>query len=251
MIKKIINLISNKNPIELLIGIYIVFYFLSFILYGFRLFYFNWVSLPYQYHDFSSHPWTLFTYSFFHGSFVSLIFNSILLFYFGNIFLSFFNEKKFWKIYFSGVIFGALFFLISYYLFPDFYIQKGALLGASAGIMAILTYLAIKQPSYAVRIRFLGFFKLIHILIFLLVLNLLQIPLGNPGGYFAHLGGLLAGLLWIVTDKFLRENKKASSFLREDTGKNYKVNKILEKINSSGYESLTEEEKDYLFKQGK
>ncbi len=251
MINKIKNIISDKNPVELLIGIYIIFYFFSFIFYGFRIFHFKWIALPYQWNDFLSQPWSLLSYSFFHGSFLSLIFNSILLFYFGNIFLLFFDEKKFWKIYFSGIIFGAIFFLASYQFFPDFYIQKGALLGASAGIMAILTYIAVKLPSYTLQIRFLGYFKLIHILIFLLVLNLLQIPLGNPGGYFAHLVGLLAGLLWIVADKLLRENKKTSSFLREETGKNYKVNKILEKINSSGYESLTEEEKDYLFKQGK
>ena len=250
-LKKLILKAKEQNPVDLLIGVLIGLYFISFLFFSFKIFKFNWVALPYQFSHFKSHPWTLLSYAFFHARFVSLIFNLILLFYFGNLFLSFENEKKFWKIFFSGVIIGGLAFLVSYYALPDFYIQKGALLGASAGIMAIITYMAIKYPNYPLQIRFLGHFKLIYILIFFLVFNLLQIPLGNPGGYFAHLGGVLAGVLWILLDKVKNKERLNSDFLTEDTGKNYKVNKILEKINSSGYESLTDEEKEFLFKQGK
>ncbi len=243
------NQILKKNPVELLIGVFILLYFLSFLFYSFRIFKFSWVALPYQSSQFLSHPWTIITYSFFHARFVSLIFNLILLFYFGNIFLSFENPKKFWKVFVSGILLGGLFFLLSYKAFPHFYIQKGALLGASAGIMAVITYISLKLPNYPLQIRFIGRFKLVYIFLFFLLFNLLQIPLGNPGGYFAHIGGVLAGLICFGLDKIKKKSPK--SVLKEETGKNYKVNKILEKINSSGYESLTEEEKEYLFRHGK
>ena len=244
--------ISQKDPVELLISIFIVLYFLSVVLYNFKIFHFSWVALPYKWENFTDRPWSLITYSFFHAGFISLIFNLILLFYFGEIFLSSYSSKKFWKVYFSGILLGGLAFLLSYAKLPGFYVQKGALLGASAGIMAIITYISLKQPNYPLRIRFLGYFKLKYIFIFFLVFNLLQIPLGNPGGYFAHLGGVLAGLIWFLKDKYMHKGKSFKNVLEEEnTGTRYKLNRILEKINTSGYESLTEEEKDFLFRQGK
>ncbi len=251
-IKELKKQIINKNPVELLIGSFIFFYFFSFLFFSLGWFQFQWVALPYSWDDFIAKPWTILTYSFFHARFIALLFNSVLLFYFGSIFLSFFDEKKFLKIYFSGVIAGGLAFLLSYKLFPGFYVQKGPLLGASAGIMAVMTYIAIKYPSYPLKIRFIGNFKILHILIFFLAFNLLQIPLGNPGGYFAHLGGLGAGLIWFYVEKiFNRKRKRKATVFEENTGNNYKLNRILEKINSSGYDSLTDEEKEFLFRQGK
>jgi len=250
-LKELKDKIYQKNPVELLIGTYAVLYFLSFLFFSFKIFKFSWIALPYQADIFASYPWTIITYSFFHARFVSLIFNLILLFYFGNIFLTFENNQKFIKVYISGILLGGIIFLISYKTLPNFYIQKGALMGASAGIMAIITYISLKYPNYPLNVRFLGQFKLLHVFIFFLVLNLLQIPLGNPGGYFAHLGGVLAGLIWLASQKAGKKNMKQENIFSSETGKNYKVNKILEKINSSGYDSLTEEEKEFLFKQGK
>jgi membrane associated rhomboid family serine protease len=245
------NIIQRKNPIEILSGLFVLFYFISFVLYALKLFQFKWVALSYQTGDLLYHPWTLLTYSFFHAGFIALLFNLILLFYFGSVFLDNFSYKKFWQIFLSGVILGGLTFLISYIKLPDFYVQKGALLGASAGIMSIITYVSLNFPNYPLRIRFLGYIKLKYIFIFFLVFNLLQIPLGNPGGYFAHLGGVLAGLIWIGIEKISKTKKiDNNDIFSEENGKNYKLNKILEKINSSGYDSLTNEEKDYLFRQG-
>jgi len=114
-----------------------------------------------------------------------------------------------------------------------------------------MTYISLKQPKYSLHIRFLGPVKLVHLLIFFILFNLLQIPLGNPGGYFAHLGGFIAGLVIFAKDKLQPDPIQSSPSENIEFGKNYRLNKILEKINRSGYESLTDDEKEFLFREGK
>ncbi len=253
-IKTYYKKLQAKNPVELLIGILLVVFMISYIFYSFKIFRFDWIALSPDAKLLATKPWTIITYGFFHSRFIALFFNLVLIFYFGNIFIDFLSNKKFWLTFFAGVLFGAIFFVYSFKFFPKMFINKGALLGSSAGIMAIMTYISSKFPHYQIRFRFLGDFKLIYILIFFIAFNLLQIPLGNPGGYFAHLGGLLAGFLFFVVDKFLEKKQKISTKINvndESIGKNYKMNIILDKINRSGYESLTDEEKEFLFRQGK
>jgi len=246
---RFIKLIKQQDSLNLLIVSNLVLYLFSQILIAIKWFSLSWIALPYDWHYLLSKWWTPVTYGFFHQDFIALFFNMLLLFYFGRILLDFETPKKLLIIYFFGVLSGGGFFVISYRLFPDFYIIKAPLLGASAGIMAVVTYTALKLPHYLIKIRFLGFFKLMYILIFLVLFNLLQIPLGNPGGYFAHLGGLSAGFLFFLWDLRQKEKNISTSILSISKPKKEKnIDVILDKINRSGYESLTQAEKEELFR---
>jgi len=254
--KEIIRKIKQAGSLEIIIGLNVLLFLFAEIFKAFGWFSLRWVALPVEYNKFLQKFWTLLTYGFFHQDFISLFFNMLLLFYFGSILLDFKSEKKLSFLYLYGVIFGGIFFLGSYYFFPEMFVKENSLLGASAGMMAVMTYTALLLPSYQIKIRFLGYFKLMHILIFFIVLNLLQIPLGNPGGYFAHFGGMAIALFLFYVDK---QRKKAN--LHKDifsTGgssqplrRRERIDAILDKINRSGYESLTQAEKDELFRQSK
>ena len=252
-VNSIIKYIQRQDQLNLLIIINLLMYLSVQILIALKWFSLRWVALPYSLEQLSSKWWTLITYGFFHQGFLSLLFNMILLYYFGRILLDFDSAGKFLFIYFSGILAGALFFVLSYRLFPDFYIIKAPLLGASAGIMAVITYISLRLPHYQIKIRFLGYFKLMYLLIFLVLFNLLQIPLGNPGGYFAHLGGLSAGFIFFLW--FFQQHKKPISkpniYSVNKPKKERHIDAILDKISRSGYESLTDEEKEELFKQSK
>ncbi len=250
-LSQINKLIKQQDSLNLLIVANLVLYLFSQILIAFNWFSLRWVALPYDLNQLPSKWWTAITYGFFHQGFIALVFNMLLLFYFGRILLDFETSKKLLFVYFSGIMMGALFFLVSYRLFPDFYVIKAPLLGASAGVMAVLTYTALKLPHYLIKIRFLGFFKLMHILIFLIFFNLLQIPLGNPGGYFAHLGGLSAGFIFFLINLRQKEKTepKPSIFSITKPKKEKNIDAILDKISQSGYESLSQAEKEELFKQ--
>ena len=248
---QITKFLKQQDQLNLLIIINLILYLLAQILISLKWFSLRWVALPYDMNQYASKWWSVITYGFFHQGFIALFFNMVLVYYFGRILLDFETPKKFICIYFSGIILGAIFFIVSYQLLPGFYVIKAPLLGASAGVMAIITYISLKLPHYQIKIRFLGFFKLIHLLIFLALFNLLQIPLGNPGGYFAHLGGLSAGVIFFLINIRQKENtiEKPSIFSISKPKKERNIDDILDKINHSGYESLTDEEKEELFKQ--
>jgi len=254
--KKIIQQIKQAGSLEIIIGLNVLLFLFSKIFIAFGWFSLNRVALPVELNEFTSKFWTLITYGFFHQDFIALFFNMLLLFYFGSILTDFQPDKKLTYLYLSGVILGGLFFLGSYALFPDMYVLKSPLLGASAGMMAVMTYTAMLLPKYQIKIRFLGYFQLMHILIFFVVLNLLQIPLGNPGGYFAHFGGLAAGLLWFfLSGKYTHSKVNTEIFTPQTDMKKMRrrerIDAILDKINRSGYDSLTQAEKEELFRQSK
>ncbi len=248
---KIYQKSQTTDNLNLLIGANVLLFIIAQILIAFKLFRLSWVALPENIAEFSTGWWKLFTYGFFHQGFIALFFNMLLLFYFGRILLDFSSQKKIIQLYFSGIITGGIFFLLSAYFFPHMYIIKNPILGASAGVMAIMTYTALRLPHYMIKIRFLGYFKLIHLLIFFIAFNLLQIPLGNPGGYFAHLGGLTVGFLFFLGEKYNVQQKKSPYNIKSENKqrKKERINQILDKISQSGYESLTQAEKEELFKQ--
>ncbi len=245
--------LKNADYLDWLIGLNIIFFLLAQLFKAFGWFSFKYVALAYDSQNFNREFWHLLTYGFFHYGFIALFFNMLLLFYFGSILLDFTSNKKLLLLYITGVISGGLFFWLSYIFFQDMYVIKSPLLGASAGIMAVMTYIALLLPHYQIKIRFLGYFKLSYVLIFFILFNLLQIPLGNPGGYFAHLGGLAAGFIIYIWDKYFEKKNTTSIYQINRPVKKEKerLDEILDKINKSGYESLSKEEKEELFRQSK
>ena len=206
-------------------------------------------------------PWSLITYGFLHGSFSHLFWNMIMLFYFGNILVNYFGDKRLLNVFFNGILFGGIIYIISYNLFPVFTGVSSKMIGSSAGVMAILFYITSYNPNHTIRFFFVNI-KLLYIAIFLLLMDIIQIPVDNSGGHIAHLGGALIGFLMfrsfkgidfvdIYTNLSTRKNNKKIKRNKTFSGSNFdqkKIDSILDKISESGYESLTKEEKNYLFK---
>ena len=244
----------------------------------------QWFELPKDFFDFLKQPWSIVTYSFFHGGIWHLFWNMILLYFSGRIFLNLFGPRKFINVYFLGVMLGGMTFLLSYNIFPAFMGVQTALIGASAGVTAVLIFICAYIPNQEVRLFFFNV-KLWYIGAFFVLLDLVQIPIsGNAGGHLAHLGGALLGYVYarqLVNGKdigegfakfldgfanmFKKKEKKAplrtvyrksakATKSKEDydkEAKQRKIDGILDKISKSGYESLSKAEKDFLFKAGK
>ena len=139
-------------------------------------------------------PWSLITYGFLHGSFSHLFWNMIMLFYFGNILVNYFGDKRLLNVFFNGILFGGIIYIISYNLFPVFTGVSSKMIGSSAGVMAILFYITSYNPNHTIRFFFVNI-KLLYIAVFLLLMDIIQIPVENSGGHIAHLGGALIGFL--------------------------------------------------------
>jgi membrane associated rhomboid family serine protease len=245
---------------------------LSFLLKTEDNFIINWFALSAQRNDFTTKPWTIITYGFLHSGFFHILFNLLFLYYIGNIFLDFFSKKQFLVYYFLGIIFGGTLYILSYNYLPALKHEQTILVGASAGVIAILTGIASYIPNYALHFRFIGSIKLIYIAIAFVLLDVIQIPVANAGGHLAHLGGAVIGL---ILTKYFNQGKNAIVFIEnlflpkkdkplktvyknKTTSKSptplehqKKIDTILDKISKSGYDTLTKEEKDFLFKAGK
>ena len=243
----------------------------------------TWFQLPKDFLEFIGQPWSLVTYSFFHAGLAHIFWNMIMLYFASRIFLNLFDAQKFINVYFLGVIVGGLVFLLSYNVFPTLLNTNTALIGASAGVTAVLIFVCAYIPNQEVRVFFFNI-KLWYIGAFFVLMDLIQIPYGgNIGGRLAHLGGALLGYVYArqlfkgndighgftklrnaIASLFKPRKKKApmkTVYKKSATANNKtdydkqakqrKIDIILDKISKSGYESLSKEEKDFLFKAGK
>ena len=206
-------------------------------------------------------PWSLFTYGFIHASIGHLFWNMIMLYFFSTLFLNLFKEDELIFLYFLGIIVGGLFFVFSYSLFPVFTGVKTPLVGSSAGVISVVIYMCTYSPNTYARIFFFNV-KLIYLGIALIIFDLVQLPVSNSGGHIAHLGGVLIGFFAAYKMKsgdnifnYFKKFKLGSSknvqiktFVHSNSkGKNQKeIDRILDKINESGYDSLTNDEKKAL-----
>lgn len=251
-----------------------------------ELFISQWLYVPSSLKEFSYKFYTLFTYQFLHEGFWHILFNMLVLYWFGQIFTNFLSEKKVLPLYLMGGVAGALFYLLLYNVLPVFDGQTGRLVGASAAIMAIMGATTALAPDYEVRLYFLFTVRLKFLAAFLIFANIFTLPNGNAGGNFAHLGGVAFGFFYIymlqrgtdlaapvnrlfdwMVSMFSRKSNPKASFKRVQVNRpsaapkttanstsvvdQQKVDAILDKIAQNGYDSLTKAEKDYLFKASK
>ncbi len=287
--------LKTANVVEKLIGInvlcFILFYLAKTVAFLFQWpadFLLEWFVFPKEPGEYIFKPWSILTYSFLHSGIWHILSNMLILYYAGTYFLTYFPAKKLLNFYFLGVIIGALVYMLSYNLFPAFQSTgRSYLLGASAGVMAVLVGIATHVPHLKIRLLFLGSIKFWYIAAFLVLLDIIQIPISNSGGHLAHLGGALFGYFYaqqlgkgndigsgfekmfssffnlFEADKKPRSTMKTvykktgraapskSSVKISNTEKQQKIDSILDKISKSGYESLTKQEKDFLFDAGK
>ena len=223
-------------------------------------------------------PWTVITYMFVHDGLLHILFNMLWLYWFGRIFLLFFNKRQFVGLYITGGIFGAIFFLIAYNIFPYFrnVVGFGSLIGASASVMAIVFAVSFYQKNYEINLLFIGRIKLIYLALFALIIDMLSVVSENAGGHIAHIGGALFGILFatqlqkgkditvymnrlidkIVNWKKRRPARMKVTYRKQETDADYNVRKrkesemldeILDKLKKTGYQSLSSDEKKVLF----
>lgn len=248
-------------------------------LYGERTsFIMEWFSLSSSLDVWLTRPWTIVTYGFLHGGFLHILFNCLWLFFFGRLFLEYFTPKQLLNFYLLGTLVGGIFYLGAYNYFPLFKGQVRPLVGASAGISAIVIGLAAYIPNYQLNFRFIGYVKIWHLAAFFIVLDLIGLAGSNGGGHFSHLGGALLGYLYVTQASnkkvnpfdglfniFKRKKRPLKTVYKSKGSRSKKterksapkdnnqqrVDAILDKISKSGYDALSKEEKEFLFKQGK
>ena len=245
-----------------------------------------WLGAPADLGNLIFKPWTVITYMFVHASFWHLFMNMLVLFFSGRIFREYLGTSRMLSTYIYGGVVGYVLYMLAYNFFPIFSqgVSEAILVGASAGVVAVLIAVTAYTPNFTVRLFFTGFeVKLKYLAAFLIVLDIISIKSSNPGGHIAHLGGALYGFYFARQyRKGVDHSRAFNSFVKRVTGyfmksrthlnvshsarRNYKsdeeynyekkanqqqMDEILDKISKSGYESLSKEEKAVLFKFGK
>lgn len=233
----------------------------------------NFLVLPSSLHVLLRRPWTLITYMFLHVQLMHIIYNMLWFYWFGIIFTDFMNGKKLLYTYLLGGISGGILFIVS----SNIFLPAASLIGASAGVMAVIVATAFLVPDYQLHLIFFGPVKLKYLAIAAFILTSVVDFTSNSGGKVSHMGGALYGMLYIYQVRRGRDYAeivsgffngisnlfKAKPKLKKTGGsgikqtkaaadeKQKKIDAILDKISSSGYDALSKEEKDFLFKSSK
>jgi membrane associated rhomboid family serine protease len=231
-------------------------------------------------------PWTLVSYMFLHYDFFHILFNMLWLYWFGKIFTDYLNQKKLYSVYLLGGLSGGGVYILAYNFFPAFSgaVEQSVALGASAAVLAVVMAAAFYVPNYTIRLMFFGPVKLKHIALVTVLIDILSIRSNNAGGHLAHLGGALFGFLYAMQLRRGKDLTKGFNRLmdslfslfrprqprmkvkykkpegRPETDMEYNarkaaeqrdIDRILEKISKNGYDGLSKEEKELLFRNSK
>ena len=245
----------------------------------------QWVELPSDVMALLRRPWTLVTYMFSHYALLHILFNMLWLYWLGRIFMEYFSPKQLTGVYLLGGWGGALLFLLAYNLLPYFAGHHSLLIGASASVIAIAVATAVYAPEYKIGLLFIGEVSLKWVAIVTIIIDIIGLEGGNIGGNMAHLGGAIVGAIYALRIKsghditrplnalidgvvglfngrswpqFKRPQRPARPTRPQqepprahrpaDTISESELDTILGKIKASGYDALTDEEKDKLFK---
>ncbi|WBA42012.1 rhomboid family intramembrane serine protease [Hymenobacter canadensis] len=241
----------------------------------------EWLAVPSGPFTLLTRPWTLLTYAFVHTDFFHILFNLLNLYWFGSLVREYLGDRKLVSLYILGALAGAALYLLAYNFIPVFAGRPAMLYGASAGVTAIIVGAATLLPDYTFSIILLGPVRIKYIAAVVVIVSIAGIDGGNPGGEIAHLGGALLGFLFVkqlqrgrdlgrpvqaigdwvggllsgprlrVTHRGGAAAAPAASGARKGTlpqPEQEDLDAILDKISRSGYESLSKDEKQRLFK---
>lgn len=231
-------------------------------------------------------PWTIITHMFAHEGLFHIFFNMIFLWFLGRMFQEYFGSRKLLATYLLGGLAGFLAFFLALNLIPTMNPTGSLALGASAAVMAIFIGTATYFPDREIRLLLIGAVKLKYVAIFYVLLDYFALSgSSNVGGSIGHLGGALYGFLLMYNmrkgvdigewfERFLdrlvnfgkgapnlkvkykkkqktRVTKSDEDYNAERNERQQKIDRILDKISKSGYDSLTKDEKDFLFRNSK
>jgi membrane associated rhomboid family serine protease len=236
-------------------------------------------SVPSSFKTLLVRPWTLITYMFVHKDIWHILFNMLWLYWFGRIFLEYLDQRKLVAVYLLGGISGALVYILSFNIFPAFtdVVGESVAIGASASVMAIVIAIAAYVPDYTVQLFLFGRIKIKYMALAIFVLTSIMDFSVNSGGKLAHIGGALFGYFYTINLRqgrdigkgfnrvidffvtiFKPRKKLKVTYKKTATEYEYnktkaehqaRINNILDKISKGGYDSLTKEEKETLFKE--
>lgn len=276
----VMQLILFNVLIFLIISLIRLFFWLSG--HGPDSYYFkDYLGVPSDLHQLIRQPWTLITYMFTHGDLLHILFNMLVIYWFGTILAEFAGKRKILPLYLLGGLAGALLYIASYQLFPVFStaVPEARAWGASASAMALMVAAATLVPDYTLFLLLIGPVRIKWIALITIIIDLISIPASNAGGHIAHLGGaafgfifirqlqqgrdLSAGLNWCFDQlasafrkktplKVSHRNQRSRKMTMKEKahapfGRQERLDTILDKIALSGYDSLTKEEKEFLF----
>jgi len=239
----------------------------------------NFLSVPSSVSALILRPWTIITYMFVHKDIWHILFNMLWLYWFGIIFLEYLDQRKLVAVYLLGGISGAIVYVLSFNIFPAFtgIVADSVAIGASASVMAIVIAIAAYVPDYTVHLFILGRVKIKYMALAIFILTSVMDFSVNSGGKLAHIGGALFGYLYTLNLRQGRDiGKRLNSIIdsmatifkprkklkvthkkpvteyeynKMKTEHQVRINSILDKISKGGYDSLTKEEKETLFKE--
>ena len=239
----------------------------------------NLFSVPSSFKVLLVRPWTIITYMFLHKDIWHILFNMLWLYWFGRIFLEYLDQRKLVAVYLLGGIIGAFVYILSFNIFPVFkgVVAESVAIGASASVMAIVIAIAAYVPDYTVQLFLFGRIKIKYMALAIFVLTSIMNFPDNSGGKLAHIGGAFFGYFYTINlrqghdigkgfnrvidffvtlfkprKKFKVIHKKAATeyeYNKIKTEHQARINIILDKISKGGYDSLTKEEKETLFKE--
>ncbi len=222
-------------------------------------------------------PWTIITYGLSHYGFGHILSNMLALWWFGKILQDLVGSNRVLGIYLLSVIAAALAYLIIGQIASENFRMGGYLIGASGGVYGIVVALATLSPTYRINMLFIGSVEVKWIALGFVILSYIGLGGSNAGGNIAHLGGALMGFVFIkqlqagrdlgrpivdvlygIPNLFKKKSKLKVSYKseqRKSTQSNSvdqdEMNRILDKINESGYGSLSKDEKAKLFSYSK
>jgi len=148
----------------------------------------------------ATQPWSILSYMFMHEGIFHILFNMLFLYWFGQLIHQYLGSRKLANLYILGGLTGALFYVLIYNLAPYFQnsLNSSLMLGASAGVFAIVVGAATLSPNTTFFLILLGPVKIKYIAIFYVILSFANSAGANAGGELAHLGGALMGYLYII-----------------------------------------------------
>lgn len=212
--------------------------------------------------------WTPITYMFINVGILGFVFNMLWFFWIGQIFEEYLGGKKLLTLYFLGGIAGAVVYLAACSIFPLFNGYVSVTDGSSACVMAVIVGTATLLPDYSIFMMFFGEVKLKWIALVYILFDVFKIAGPGAAGEFTHIGAALIGFIYV---KQIRSGNdwgaavskvfKPKSNLKvvvKNSGRNVsseprqdEIDNILDKISRSGYESLSKQEKETLFRASK
>ncbi|MFD1874384.1 rhomboid family intramembrane serine protease [Hymenobacter bucti] len=242
------------------------------------------LALPSDLYSLLRHPWTLLTYAFVHEGFLHILFNMLNLYWFGQLIREYLGDRRLVSLYILGALVGAVFFLLAYNFIPALQPFVGQpVIGASASVTAVIVAAATLLPDFTFMLFIIGAVKIKWIAVAVVLISIAGINGGNPGGEITHLGGALLGFVFIKQLKAGRDMGAPVTAIGEwfsrvfsqkpgmrvthrqpvatgarsaSSAKNggpaiagqEEIDLILDKISHSGYESLSKDEKQKLFR---